>query len=211
MSLSEFHCELLEVEGKFSATEFNEEAFLSDVKSRADVGQSRGFRWSFGSAVRKEHAHLSVTLPEETEEKKKTGRFRLSYHKSEFEVEDEPPPYMEDCATWLGQFFTIDDLQTETNALFIFEENYEPTLNLPFPLVTENKELSGATVSGLTIEPSVKSRFRRVMIQRTENDILIYCFGKHRINLKTFDVSKELERMSVPVRALIKEKTEQAK
>jgi len=209
MSLTEYDCEALEVETRFGSGDFDREAFLRDVEE--DEGHDPTFRWSFGSLQKKgmEHAHLSLTLPTIAEEgKEENGRILLAYHISDIEIEDIRPPYMEDVSTWLGKFFTANELLTYIHAFFRFGEQYESTISLPFPLVTENKVLSGSTVSGVTIEPPTHSPLRRVLIQRSDTDTILYALVRKRINFKAFDLTKEIEKISAQVRGLIREKKE---
>jgi hypothetical protein len=209
MSLTEYHCEIFEVEARFKSDDFDKEAFLKEIEPEHDHDPT--FRWSFGSTEKRnvEHAHLSLTIPTMEEDGKETkGRIILAYHSSDAEIDDVRPPYMEDVTAWLGKFLKSDELPAYVNAFFRFGEEYESTLSLPFPLVTENKALSGSTVSGVTIEPPTQSPLLRVMIQRTNTDTIIYAMGRNRINLKTFDISKEVEKISTQVQGLIKEKKE---
>lgn len=209
MSLTEYHCETFEVEARFSSDDFDKEAFLKDVGVEDDHDPT--FRWSFGSTEKKdqEHAHLSLTLPTITERgQENKGRIILAYHRSDAEIDDVRAPYMEDVGTWLGKFVKADELLVYINAIFRFGKEYEPTLSLPFPLVTENKALSGSSVSGVTIEPPAQSPLLRVMIQRSDEGTIVYAIEKNRINLKAFDVSKAVETVSAQVRGLIREKKE---
>lgn len=209
MSLTEFYCESFEIEAQFRSEDFDKEAFFEDAAPTNVDGSI--FRWSFGSTEKKdvEHGHLYLRLPTIREgEKESKGKIILAYHTSDAEINDVRPPYMEEMGIWLGQFFKSDDLLTYINAIFRFDEKFEPTLGLPFPLVTENKALSGSTVSGVTIEPPAQSPLRRVMIQRTDADTIVYAMGRGRINLRAFDLSKEIEKVSTQVRGLIREKKE---
>ena len=209
MSLTEYHCESFEVEARFGSEDFDKEAFFEDVKAGDDPEPS--LHWSFGSTEKKdvEHAHLSLIIPTKKEEGKESkGRIILGYHSSDAVINDLRPPYMEDVGTWLGKFFKVDELPAYINAIFRFGEQYESTLSLPFPLITENKALSGSTVSGVTIEPPAHSPLRRVMIQRSETDTIVYAMGRSRIKLKAFDLKKQVEKVSAQVHGLIREKKE---
>src|SRR5882672_6894692 len=104
MSLADFHCEVFDISIRFRLEDFDREAFAKDVE--AEENHPPYHRWSFGSTEKPgtEHAHITVEFPEGNESgDEPPGKLRIVFHSSEEDVEDVRPPYMEDCAIWIGR------------------------------------------------------------------------------------------------------------
>src|SRR5438876_11193363 len=110
MSLADFNCEVFDIAIRFRLEDFDKEAFLKDVET--DEEHPPYHRWSFGSTEKpgKEHSHMSIELLEGEDTEELAGKLRIIYHSSEGDIEAVRAPYMENCATWIGQFFRVDDL-----------------------------------------------------------------------------------------------------
>lgn len=197
VSIKDFSCDLLELEFEFSQENFNKEAFLADVKAEA----KSAYAWSYGSIKNpnKVHAHLAIRFLDEAK-----GSLRIAFHASDVEVKDIRPPYMEDCTQWIGSFFRSDEMFAEIRAVFLFDRSYSPLLALPFPLVTESKELSGSMVSGVMIELPKQTHIRRAIIQKGEEETVIAVTTRRKVKLTSFDLDKELSKVAEPILKLVK-------
>ena len=193
--------ETLEFRGKLSFANFNKKAFLKEIKVK-DI--QRRYRMFFDSSryPGEQHSHIDIDF-----RSPKRGEFTIVFHGFEYKGKgkDEGPPYMEDCVPWFGKFFKNDNMLVDTYCSFEFGDNYSSALALPFPLVTENRELAGSLVMGMNIELVGQTRIKSVIIQ-TENDLLFVTgYGRARIKLRDFDFEVELNKISDIMMKFVKE------
>jgi len=197
--IKDYFCDSLDFTFSFRVEDFDKDAFLEDTKTEA----KDFYAWSFGSVQHKGEQHAHMRLQFDGDE----SVLLISYHASDAKIEDIRPPYMEDCAQWIFQFFKVDELDVKLNGTFIFKETHTPILSLPFPLVTENKSLAGSTISGLSIELPKEEALRRVLVQMLDKtDTLIIGFTRKKIKLKTFNLRTQLSRISATVMKLMRKK-----
>lgn len=198
ISLKDYFCDSLDFTFKFKAEDFDKEAFLRDTKATGD----KQFAWSFGSRDKDKdlHAHISVELYDED------GSLHVIYHAVKTDVEDIRPPYVEDCAEWVVQFFKVEELDASVYTVFNFEGTHSSVLSLPFPLVTEVKGLAGSQVTGLSIDLPKGEALKRALVQTYKDNILVIGTANTRIKLKSFNLRTQLSRLSATVGKLVKPK-----
>lgn len=195
--MEDYFCEYLALEFRFSSEDFDKEAFLND----AEIEDRSNYSSLFGSLEKPNQEHASINM---RFLKGKKSRLTIVYHKADFEVNDVRPPYMEDCAQWIGQFFKNDEMTVKIRMVFNYNKKYTPIFSLPFPLITESKELSGSMVSGVSIELPLSTRLERAVIQKTEGNTVVIATASDKIKLTSFDLSFELDKRSTPIRKLLK-------
>ncbi|HKC62505.1 MAG TPA: hypothetical protein VKB86_02655 [Pyrinomonadaceae bacterium] len=203
MSMEDFHCDMVGFDIRFSLEDFDKEALIKDVDAK-EMPDSV-YSWSYGSVEKpdEQHASISIKLTEN-----ENCRLSLLYIKSERKVQDIRPPYMEDCAQWIGQFFKTDDMPADVQVVYIFDISYSPIFALPFPLITENKELSGTQVTGVSLILPKRAGLERVMIQKGTDSVFLAGTAKTKVNLKSFDLNAQLGKMSSLVMKLLKKEGE---
>jgi len=202
MELRDFHCDSLELTAHFAQEDFDNKAFVEDVQPQ----EGKPFVWSFGSKDKQksDHAHMSIRFPPE-----ELGRLKLSYHRGASPQPDVRPPYLEDCASWIGKFFKTDEVRFLVVAYYTVEQQSRTALNLPFPWVANNEGLRGATVTGLVLDFPKDAPVEHVHIEREPKDILVSLSRHEDIALKTFDPYAQLEAFNSPLNLLLgEEKTD---
>lgn len=189
VSLKEFFCESFELDFSFSLKDFDKRAFLKVI----NVGEHESYSFVYGSLSRpgEQHAHIDVVLRPNA-----PCWARVKYHRAETELFDEPPPYMEDCARWLGGFLRTKDLLADVVAVYLFDKNGSLILGLPFPLITTSKDLAGSLVSGITIDFPAGSGLRKATIQKEGKNTKVLAMTTSKIRLREFDLKKELAQIS---------------
>lgn len=197
VSLKEFFCEYFELDFSFSLSDFDKNAFLKNV----NVEERESYSFGYGSLSRpgEQHAHIDIVLRPNA-----PCRAKIAYHRSEAKFLDERPPYMEDCARWLGGFLRTKDVAAEVVAVYLFDKGCSLILGLPFPLITTSKELAGSLVAGITIEFPARSRLRRAVIQKEGENTRVLAMTKSKIRLRVFDLEKELAQISSVIVKIVK-------
>lgn len=206
MNMQGFHCEMLELSFWFSSEDMDQNAFLKalGVENREEYTDQDGdFGMALNFTAREEstdyHAHMRVWFF-------KDGRNRIdiSYHDSKAEEADNKPPSVEDCLQWIASFFKVDKVVSRRSGSYTFDKSFSPVVSLPFPLISSEKALAGSLVTGLSIL-FPKETPETVIIQTTPGDDTMLFFNtSSELNLKEFDLFKELERLSVSVNSLVK-------
>lgn len=201
--MKDYHCALFDVDCRVPRKAFNREAFIDNIKDITPTETQR-YGWGFGSKdhPQKQHASIRVSFLEDV------VNLRLVYHPSNLDMEDKRPPYMEDCANWLGGFIVDEaNIKSQRQAVYLFEENYTPVINLPFPLVNtaDNAELIGAEVTGLALRLAGRGDTERLTIDKHKNDVLISFCGETSVNLKSFQLEQELVKLQPIITGLVKE------
>lgn len=197
----------LEFECKFALRDFDRDSFLKGIREFLPNGikseTQREFNFACNSLQQpnKQHAHIDIKFLSQ-----ERGELGIGFYSSKMKGKDIKPPYMEDCVQWIGKFFRVDEMQARIRIACTFSKDYSPIITLPFPLVTESKELAGTLVSGLTIELVGRTQIRRAIIQKINEKTFILGSGRTRIKLKSFDFESELVKLSAILTNLIKQK-----
>jgi hypothetical protein len=182
--MEQFNCRFLELTIRIQSEVFSKTAFFDDVKDNINL-ERKVHRWSFGSQANPngQHAHLVVDFEEDD-----AVTIVIIYHwiKSEVQVEDIRPPYMEDCARWLSGFIETEKVIANLQLFYSFDDAYVPRFNLPFPLlsVTDSTEFSGAMVSGIAIRFQEPSEAEKVIIERFAKNTLMSIYSTQELALK---------------------------
>lgn len=201
---------MLNLSFPISAEDFDKDAFFNEmgvedeseyVDDEGDIQLSLSFNDRKDSA--KQHAHVRVLIRPD-----KSGTAVLNYHQTGREVPDKKPPYLEDCARWFSQFFKSDEQTARINATYEFGKDFAPTIPVPFPLVASNEALSGLKVSGLLLQYPEDASVDTVILQRQGVKTYLFIQKKSVVNLKEFDLFKELEEQIPTVDSLVKKQEE---
>jgi len=195
MSLETYNCTFLELDTEISPESFDKARFFDDIKSViANSEKQRMFAWSYGSTSNpeKEHSHILIDFRENKIRLKITFNYA---EKMKNKIEDVRPPYMEDCAQWIASFINKDSVSAAIGASFVFSNDYVPVFALPFPLLNQNKELSGALVTGVKI----KLPQRTVIIQKTKKGMGAHIDKKAELDLRNFTLTEQLQELSALV------------
>lgn len=208
MLMDDFHCNMFELNFEFAREALDEPAFLKAIEELeadeyADDGENIEVTLSFGSRSQppKPHAHLTVKLNKEGK-----GNGELRFHNSTMENINERLPLIEDCTRWFGEFFKNDTVTAHQVIVYIFDESFERTINLPFPLVTSEKALAGSLVMGIAILLPEEQLVETATMQATPKGgtYLFFTTTKREMKLKDFNLSAELERLSPSVDTFVK-------
>lgn len=188
--MEQYYCKLLELIFHIPKQIFAKEQLLADAKP-PDT-ERKVYQWGFGSqkAPQKQHAHILVSFENED-----TVTIVISYHRSTIEVEDVRPPYMEDCAQWLGQFIDAEKVIGVSRAVYEFDDKYHSKINFPLPLTSmlDSPELPGALVSGVAIRTEHPSGTEKIIIERLEKSIFLRLNSTKEVALKEFAIEHYLQ------------------
>lgn len=199
MPTDQYNWHLFRIRFRIPAEQFDKEGLANDAKDNAPQDPYI-WGWSFGSTNEpgKQHADMMVDF-----RRNKYVRVTITYHRTDFEVEDCNPPYMEDCAQWLSGFIKEVKLPVDLDASYVFENGYSSVVSLPFPLlgVLPDREFEGASITGLAVR---LSNDHRITIDRSDDSIYLRVNMKDTIDLKEFQLEPSLENLSSIVNKLIK-------
>lgn len=206
MRMQDFHCDTLELSFSLSMEEMDKELFLKDnpienLEEFLDEDGNMGIGYDVDPREESTdyHAHMRISFPKEGK-----ASIAIRYHNTRIEIEDETPPYAEDCAQWIGQYVKVDKVLAAINAAYSFDKMYSPVIPLPFPLVVTDKALAGSLVTGMSLLLR-KETPEMVIIQRSpDDDTFLSLSSRYDISLKDFNLLTELERLSVSVNSLVK-------
>ena len=201
MSMEDYFCEFLAIEIHVPKELFDAAAFLEDVKDVSDTSR-KSHAWVYDSVEKpnNQHAHLAVDLRSES-----VVRISMQFHCFAREQHDAArPPYMEDCGQWVGKFLRAEEFPAELNAAYRFGKGYAPIVAIPFPLLTTRKELKGSQIVGFSVQPPRKMNIKEAIIQKDKDSFTVFIERSLRMNLKTFDLEKELEALSNPIMQFVR-------
>jgi hypothetical protein len=208
--MEEFSCDMFELEFRVRPEQFDKEAFLAEVR-KIDDRDTDVREYAYGSSLNpdKQHAHIIIDL-----HRAERFRFRIIYYNHPGDSKDTEPPYMEECAQWLGRFFKNDEIQGTLHALYSFDDQYSPVVPLPFPLVAASAQLAGSKVTGLALQLPVEMGVQRAILQRgrKKDETSVQIDAKTKLKLSEFNLTSQLERFAVVVMTLVNpvdKKTEQ--
>jgi hypothetical protein len=206
MGMKDFHCDTFELSFRFTSEEIELENFLKAVglENREEAADEDGDILITNTFGRQEkttdyHGHIRVTLNKEN-----NGRVILRYHESGLDIEDEEPPHAEDFANWLADFFKNEECKSRVTASYAFDNSYEPTITLPFPVATSEKALAGSSVLGVSIQFPEKHPLDIGVVQRGENVTLVTVLFTSEIRLRDFNLLTELERLEAHIDSLVR-------
>lgn len=199
--MQDFFCETLEVEFRVAIEAFDKDAFLADVKN-VDLPDTDIHNLGYGSITspNKQHAHIIVDLRGE-----KRVRFRITFHGFPGDTKDTRPPYMEDCAQWLGRFFRVEEISANLRGFYNFEKKFSPIVPLPFPLVAASRQLAGSKVTGLALQLPSEMGLRRAIVERDseKGDTSVQIETSLKVKLREFTIESQLESLAIPVMSLV--------
>lgn len=203
-----FHCEMLELSLRFSSEDMDQDAFLkaAGIDNREELTDEDG---DFLAAVTFQgheqgtdyHAHMRVLFFKDD----RNHMIDLRYHQSPPKPTDEEPPYAENCARWLGDFFKVDKVTARISASYTFK-SFSPVISLPFPLISSEKALAGSLVTGLSIVFPREVTESAVIQAGSGDDTTVFFNTRSELNLKEFDLFSELARLSSSVHSLVKQR-----
>lgn len=209
INMQTFHCDSLELRLQFPSGEMDVGAFVRVVTERGikadpDKDGDIDVTLVFGhpDSEVNYHAHLRVLVRAD-----ESGRIDLSFHLGPSGDKDEQPPYVENCAKWLGSFLKSEKLPMHVHANYTFDKTFVPAVTLPFPFTTPVKALRGAVVTGLGLllpNEAGSTATKTVIIQSSGDETFIFLRVDDEMSLKDFDLFLELETLSATVNTLIK-------
>jgi hypothetical protein len=151
-----------------------------------------------------EHSHIEVTFD------KKDSQLILILHIGELEdipntlVSDVP---LEDCIQWFSAFFKKQDYFVACSAIFRFNDKFEPSIKLNYPLLTEGELLQDAKVCGYEIEFSNDSLRGRFIFSLNRNGTISALINAGtNITLNNFQYHSEIEQLSKYITPLLRNK-----
>ncbi|HEY3028459.1 MAG TPA: hypothetical protein VGJ55_20090 [Pyrinomonadaceae bacterium] len=210
MGMEDFHCDSLHLSFGFASEEFDKDAFLKavEVENENDyIDEDGDLVLALSLPSRQEppteHAHLAIFVPKD----KKDGRASLDFHPAGPKEIDKTPPYLEESAEWLTQFFKKEITAAQINSAYVFDSGFAPTIPLPFPLVVSDKNLSGLKVKGLSLQFPEDTWIEDAILQNAGAETYLFLTTKSTVVLEDFDLNKTLEELKETVDSLVKEKS----
>ena len=113
---------------------------------------------------------------------------------------------MEDVGKWLSKFFSKKQFPVMASINYEFDKTFQTTIPLPFPLVASSEKLSGLKVTGLSLEYPKESDVVTAIVQRHETRPWVFLQQVTLVNVDTFDVYKELEKLQSTVSSLVRKR-----
>jgi hypothetical protein len=208
MNLEDFYCDMFDLSFRFSAEDFDKAAFLreigvADESEYIDEDGDLVLHVSLPSReeTSKQHAHLSIIVKADM-----TGRADLDFHQPGTKTVENKPPYLEDSAQWIAPFFKLEEVAVRMDVAYEFDKTFSPLIPLPFPLVASSKALSGLKVTGLALDYPADSRIKNAILQLEKRGPYLFVHKDSTINLKEFDLYKELENLQTTVDSLVRKR-----
>jgi hypothetical protein len=210
MNMEDFHCDAFDLSFDFSIEDFDKAHFLEaiGVTNEADHIDEDGDLVLHISLVSSEdspkhHGHLRVIVFSDGK-----GSVDYDIHQHGHKTMKKKPPYLEEAATWLGQFFKRESFDAAIDATYQFPRTFDTVIPLPFPLVATSKRLAGLKVSGLSLDYPDDFPVESVIVQKTRDDgpYLFINEALTEFNFKEFDLIEELKQLqALVIDSLIKE------
>lgn len=201
-SMDDFHCESFQMRIQADPLELRVDELLSALREQGidddlepdEDGDVIAFGEFTGNGGY--YAHLAVSLV-----KDRSGTIDLTYFSGS---DDEPKGVVrvDDCASWLGTFFN-KNVQIHRHINYSFPRPFSPVVNLPFPLVSSEKELAGAVVAGLAL---VLPSGTTAILHHDPEEPETYLFLRDTVerDLKQFNLFSELGLLTTTVNKLVK-------
>jgi hypothetical protein len=205
MGMEDYHCHALEVSLRLPAKDFDKQALLADIENAVSIEELDVFNAMCSSLERKGKEHAEISIRFLPSDRVSVG---ILYHRADFEFEDMRPPHMEDCAQWLAGFIKSDEVKADMRAMFEFDKRYSSIIALPFPILTDRAELSGALITGVSIQFPMEVPLKGALMQRDKNGITIRVRTTEKLRLKEFELNAALNRLIKPVMMLVKKEEE---
>ena len=146
LSMEKFNCEQFSLTVRFNERDFNKKHFLDDTKPEDRDVKFSVYNYGSKTNAGKDHSHLELFLD------KKDSFLRIVFHQGKSPSEDVREPFMEDCTKWIAGFFKKKTLSVDYTGVFRYGKDYESIVPLQYPLLSSNKSLKDAMVSGYQIE-----------------------------------------------------------
>ena len=199
MKMKDFHCTFLELMFRVKPEDVDKDALLKEIETQDKEGRES---WVFDSreAPNEQHSHVNVHFRPNNQ-----VRLTIEYFSSGGNIDESKAPSMEDCAKWIGGFIKVEEVPVHINATYNFGKDYSFRVALPFPLVGADEQLSGSQVTGLVLKFPESSIMRTVFVENRKGATTVSLHTDSKVNLKTFDLYNELERLAAPVMSLLKE------
>lgn len=205
--MEDFHCDMLDLTFRFTAEDFDKDAFLkaTNIEDESEYVDDEGemflsLAFSSREDPSKQHAHIRITIRQDN-----GGTASLNYHQTGTKIPDNKPPYLEDCSQWLSEFFKSEGMPATVAVAYDFNKNFTSTIPLPFPLVASDEALAGLKVTGLSFKYPEGALVDSVIIQREDEGMYLFFQKKSVVSLKEFDLFKKLEALAPTVNSLTKE------
>jgi hypothetical protein len=206
MGFKDFHCEMFEISFRLASEEIDiakllEALRISDEEATPDEDGDIVILRTFGSREPSTdyHGHLRVVLAKDND-----SSVELRYHSDTIEIQNEEPPYIEDAGRWLAHFVSKEDAKGRINAAYSFGKSFVTNISLPFPLATSEKALTGASVTGISIQFPDEAPVDLGILQRASEQIYVSIFSTSNVRLREFDLLAELRRLAVTVDSLVR-------
>jgi len=208
--MKDFHCGTLELSFVIGGGDIDKNTFLAETGSEGQDDLDSYLVFDSKEHPGEQHAHIGIqTRPEDKIE------VRISYHDSvgKTEGEDAKPPYMEECAKWLGKLIKPNKVKATIVVTYFFDKTYTPRVKLPYALKISEKGLEGGLITGVSIQFPAESQLDYALIQRSR-EINLLDFGVSisthtEIQIKRFDLYEELKRLEPSVMLLLRKRTQQ--
>jgi hypothetical protein len=199
--LKKLHCTMLELSISFDEKTFKKSEFIREVKPKT-AKPFHSIQYFYGSNTknRKEHAHLNLILNGER------SIARLTFHPNESGIPDVREPYIENLTTWLGGFFTVETVATTITGIYEFGRQFEPTIQLSYPVLIKGKKFSGAMITGHEIDFVDDALVDKCIISKQRNEINVILISHFLVNLTEFDYQDAAIRLSEYATELVRRK-----
>jgi hypothetical protein len=209
MNLEDYHCDSLDLSFRFSVEDFDKTTFFKEtgIEDESEYIDDDGdllIGLSFPSREEpaRVHGHLTILIRKGED----IGSLTIGIHVAGPRPLEKLPPYLEEAPRWLAQFFKTEITSAQVNVSYIFEDKFESTIPLPFPLIASDRQLAGLKVNGLSLLFPEDALPDGVVLQRGDDDIYVFVATKQSLVFKDFDVTKQLDDLSGTVKSLVKEK-----
>lgn len=191
VNMEKFNCGLFEIKIEFDEKQFQKKNFILDVKP--DNEEDVFFHYHFGSKNKRvtDLAILDLIFDG------KTSSLRLVFTPAKDASKDNQEPYLEDVTQWLAGFFNTKDFQASISAIYDYKNDFEPIVNLDFPLLIKNELYSGVNVAGLVLNFPKESEVKNIyLISVNQEEALAMLSAKPKIDLLNFDFYETVKKYS---------------
>lgn len=203
--MDDFHCDSFEMRIRFQPHEMNVEAFLKalpelGIEAEEDDDGDTDVFTVFSASETSDanyHAHLSVDV-----KKNGGGDINLTYY-SGSKSRTDSSLNAETCAQWLADFFIEKTITTHLHINYAFGKSFATVIALPFPYITSEAALAGATVSGLAL--TLPKDNKGAIIQRSDDQTYLFLREGAQMDLQQFNLLGELNRLATSVSMFVKE------
>jgi hypothetical protein len=202
--MDDFHCSFLELMIRLDADQIDKDALLKEVGMENKDKMLVPFLFDSRDAPNEQHVHLDIRFrPQEP------VRIEIEYHNSAGNFDEEAKaPFMEESTQWLSKYVKVETVRAHINATYRFGKEFASRVLLPFPLMSSDKELSGALVTGLAMEFPPDFPLQATFVQTKGNRTTVSIHTDSEIKLSSFDLYEELARLASATTSLLRKKEE---